>query len=1156
MKLTSICCMLWLLAGLSALADHAFIIRDYTHHAWANELVSYQIALPPAEVGRAGLVNPAGVPVPVQIEALPEGKARVSFMVEALPADGEVTYTLKHGKRFNDSLVTKDGKDTLRLDAGVTAAQVPAPLSRTFPTPVPLNSLLPPLLAVRGASGKWLGTGALLGTLPVTAMKSTLLASGPLYAESRTEYTFAQGHYAMTVRVVRGQEAVTVREEFDTPKAAVGDAFFSFLCSEALNPNRVSTEIRDWRKRTDKKTTVLGTDYQLDFDADRKEMSILGFVNWWPETARRATFYHDSDPQSDALSILPANIGWWRNPMGIYVMTTTRKEVSLLLPLFVDQQWERDGVEWGNPYYTGKVEDGWPRTAGRRCWVLHCTTVHGALTQAERSTVQEGIRKYCDLPLDKVKDWVLDWPVDPKITYPRLYVEPGKLEEIRARVQENPRWTARFGAYPTRPLGYTITQDAELGKELVGGKSLFGKGPDDSQGSLESLRSYVNLLFNTGYMGYSSPNNAGPMIELIKFDAAMSVKEATEAQKAEMRQLMAFIANMVYDEDWHPVRAGFHLGNPNMPPRQEHHLGVASCVLPDHPLAANWRKRDEVEVLREIDSMVRASGSWMECPHYEYEAAMYPMFQSAVPIYYAGGQNIFANAKLKSTWDYLLNISTPPDPRFGTRLVPAFGNGSWEMAPQFGWLANLTRDSDRAFSRRMQWMWREQGQPDWMAFSETLLNPALPAEQPQLASKNYPGFGAILRNGFPAKDESWVAFRMGEDIAHYNYGDQGSFMYFAKGAPLVSQFGSQYQPQYRGAWYFNRVSIVHQEVKDGLFGGTENFNGGDDPEYPGHVTTFAALHAADYVVGQHTSTKQGLLPDDTRVPMPPNSLTVARDIPRHTWTRRMLLVKSFTPDGQPDTAGPGYLVLRDDIASDKPLPSEWNLWLLVDSIDTSANPVRCKSPFGVQLDIFLADPAQPKWSTREDTQTFLAGPSQEYWHKVNGKKPWSETLKNLRGYAAPGGGYFAVLYPRKDNEPAAQFTTLLGGNGIAIVHPRGKDDVFLGAQPVNWHDGDRSFAGTAGVIRQEGATLSLILPSAGVISANNITLQAPGAASLIVTGHAATLITDGPAQTVEVTFPAGAKLEVEGMPVQINGQTGGAMKFQVRAGAEKISLKW
>ncbi|HEY3418901.1 MAG TPA: hypothetical protein VGM23_18660, partial [Armatimonadota bacterium] len=471
-----------------------------------------------------------------------------------------------------------------------------------------------------------------------------------------------------------------------------------------------------------------------------------------------------------------------------------------------------------------------------------------------------------------------------------------------------------------------------------------------------------------------------------------------------------------------------------------------------------------------------------------------------------------------------------PDPRFGTRLVPAFGNGSWEMAPLFGWLANLTKDDDPTFSRQMQWMWIEQGKPDWMQYSETILDPDLPAEQPTLVSKNYPGFGTILRNGFPAKDESWIAFRIGDNIEHYNHGDQGSFMYFAKGAPLVLQFGSQYQPYYRGAWYFNRVSIGHQEVQPGLFGGTEYASGSGDPEYPGKVIDFGRLQAADYAVGQHVSSKQSLLPDDCRVPMPPNTEGIGHDISRHLWTRQMVLMKSFTPAGAEDPSGPNYLVMKDTIASEKPLPSEWNLWLLADTLDTNGNTASAKSPFGVQLDIFMVDPAQPKWFTREDSHTFLAGPSVEYWRKMNNNKPWKETLKNLRASQTPGGGFFAVLYPRKDGEQPAQFQPLANGQGVSIMHPRGLDSVFVGLQPVNWNAGDRKFTGTSGAIRQEGDTLSLILLAPGEISAKGYTLKAPAPASLILRNGALTVVTKEAGQAIQITLPGGKQVQGVGSP--------------------------
>ena len=95
---------------------------------------------------------------------------------------------------------------------------------------------------------------------------------------------------------------------------------------------------------------------------------------------------------------------------------------------------------------------------------------------------------------------------------------------------------------------------------------------------------------------------------------------------------------------------------------------------------------------------------------------MYPLFQAAAPLKISGTADLFADARLKQTWDYLVGILTPPDPRFAAggkalRVLPAFGNGSWEFMPLTGWLGGLTRQSDPAFSERMMWAWREQGRP-------------------------------------------------------------------------------------------------------------------------------------------------------------------------------------------------------------------------------------------------------------------------------------------------------------------------------------------------------------------------------------------------------------------------------------------------------------
>ncbi|MBI4025860.1 MAG: hypothetical protein HY360_12820 [Verrucomicrobia bacterium] len=1107
---------------------HTFTLRDCIHHSWTRELVTYEIELPPENAAQAILADSKENIVPVQIQPSAGGRCSVSFVVDLLPADGEAIYALQRGMPSSAPLIVR-AADSLILDGGTVAARVPAAGAKNFSSPVPLRDLPAPLLAVRGRSGTWIGAGAMKGEALATAARCRIVADGPIFAEVEIEYLFHGGKYAARVRVVRGSEAVQIREEFEMAKDAANGVFFSFSLTEGLRPDRVAADVNQvvaGRSRADARKNRLGLDCRLEFGEPCREMSILGYLNWWPETAQRATFYRAEARGGDAVSVLPTRIGWWRNPMGMYVMTARTNRVSIDLPLRIEQEWARDGVEMDGAFYTGSLEEGWPRQAGRRAWILHCTTIEAALPASGPSSVLETVVKECSLPLDKVKDWILDWPQDPGVTHPRLFIEPGQLEEIRARLKKSARAIQHLTHDCNRPAAYVITQDPTIAHELLWSDTYLPDrhwDPFAAMGVIRSLRQYVAGLMEGGYLAMPAPNNWRPTTELLKFDAAMSIPDLSDAERAELRQMMAFVVNMVADEDWHPTKAGFHRGNVNMPPRQEHHLGMASWVFADHPLAPVWRRRGEAEAKRMIETMVREGGAWRENPHYHYLVGLPALFQSAVQLHYANGFDLFSHPKLKANFEYLMAITTPPDPRFGIRVVAPFGTASWGGCSQFGWAANLTRKSDPPFSRRMQWMWREQGRP---GEGDLVIDPDLPTETPALRSASFPGFGVVLRCGFPSKEETWVAFRMGENVEHYNFGDQGSFMMYAKGAPLVLSFGSAYTPQLRGAWFHNRVSIGHEEVRDGLMGGTEFFSQNGDPEYAGRITHFVRLPTADYTAGRHVSRRQGLAPERLDVLMPSNVDFPAREIPPHTWTRQMLLVKSLTDAGDDDPCGPTYLTINDTIESPDPLGTEWNLWLMADSLELETNPARGRGRFGVALDLFMATPLQPRWTTREFSHTFLyPGDMRRAWRERNGDAPYIETLRNLRLSQPPGRAYVAVLYPRKTDEPPAQFRALADGLGAEVVHPRGKDAVFIGLQPLNWAEADWEFRGTAGVIRQERTSLSLTLAAAGEIRASGIILRSAVPASLRVTGRMAALVVDGPVQAAQLTLPEGIRLQ-------------------------------
>ncbi len=1115
--------ILMLLAALTvtaSCADTEFTLRDYLHHRWQNELVTYRVDK--AKVpDPARLVGPDGQVVPVQVRDLGR-EAEVAFVVRDLPADGEVTYTLTGGNPVGRPMtqVTANG---LLLEAGAVAALVPN-VGEERPAGKTLGEVHAPLLSIRTAAGQWLGAGRLVGDLPVKSVKTTLVASGPVYAEARTDYELEGGRYWMTVRVIAGQPAVLVSEEFDTPATAAEKCYFRYDLKEGLEPQRMAVQGRLWRQRTDQQgvwpSTYTqgpgGSDYRIDFDADRREVNCIGYVTWWPETVRLLTLH--AGPTGEALSFFPRRVGAWRNPMGSYLETRRDGSLYLELPLYVKQAWPTDGVEWGNPFYTGRLEPGWPRTASRRHWAFALAAEGDAFPAAGQSAVAQQIIKYSDLPLDKIKDWTFEWNWE-GVKYPRLYVDPDKLAEVRARARQIPGWDKDLGTYYTRPLTYVLTGDPQVGEQLVRTPL---SGPQDFAvaGAIPGLRFYVaNLFDNWGYVGFPAPNNATPMIELVRFDAAMSVPEATEAERTEMQRLAAFVAQMVYDPDWHAVGSGWHMGNPNMPPRQENHLGVASRALPTHPLAKAWAERGAAEQQRLLGDMVKPSGAWRECPHYQFEAAMYPMMQAAVPLKLAGTYDVFADPRLKKTMNYLVNILTPPDPRFQSgvqklRVLPAFGNGSWEFMPLPGWIAAFAAEDDPDFSKLMMWAWEAQGNQAWFQMSQLTLDPTLPQQQPELKSALFEGFGAVLRSGFPSDDETWMAFKHGDCIEHYNYGDQGSFMMYAKGAPLVLHFGSQYTPYYQGSWYFNKACFNRRPIvpADGeLYQVLRNFDLdpanyslGTEGWVDQSVITDTVMKTrgffsgaeADYAHGEQVQTVQGVAPKSPAFNLPPNTEMPMVPIPETHWNRRIALLKDADP------LAPNYFVIRDDILGEGNFPGEWNIWTPAQDVQVNGNRATATSKYGVIMDVYMAEPLQPQFTTEAltalpsptSTNSFLAGPSVPYAVE----KPWLETQINLRAVSGPNQGFLAVLYPRKANEAPATCETLADGKGVKVVTPRGTDWVFLSEVPMQWTGDGLSFSGKAGAIRRAGDKWTVVFFEPGTATVNGRTVRAEAAQEIVI----------------------------------------------------------
>ena len=104
-----------------------------------------------------------------------------------------------------------------------------------------------------------------------------------------------------------GQVLLPVRSEAELRSAAAGGA--GTAVGQRTDPKAV------WSYPLSQSSPC--TDYQLDFDADRREVTGVGYCQWWPESVRMMALH--ASPTGESLAFFPTRIGSRRNPMGCYL---------------------------------------------------------------------------------------------------------------------------------------------------------------------------------------------------------------------------------------------------------------------------------------------------------------------------------------------------------------------------------------------------------------------------------------------------------------------------------------------------------------------------------------------------------------------------------------------------------------------------------------------------------------------------------------------------------------------------------------------------------------------------------------------------------------------------------------------------------------------
>ncbi|MBM4036088.1 MAG: hypothetical protein FJ291_30510 [Planctomycetes bacterium] len=597
-------------------AERTFTLRDHINHAWSDELVHYQVSFGPGEcwTGGARLADHTGRLVPLQfseVELHPDGSvAEASVWFQAsVPPNASVTYTLTGGKKRDKAVPHKSDLSLVKeKDSAVLATtQVGVRVllgERRFATPQSAERVPAPLQGVRLRTGARTGRGWIETKHQCTGYSAVIAGDGAVFKRVVIRYSFLRPegwgraeapYYQMAVRVAAGQEIAYITEDYNLgdpkvyqppqyadkmdealwnwwggrPHETPNNVGFSFH-SQAFAPTHART-IGPGVSSPDKGKCASGgyaeNEYPLKYDKDRFEFTVAAWVGWQVDQSQVYTMYSPEKPDSDIIALFGCHAGNWRNP-----------DMLPHEPAFIKQHTDTTPLR----IYTSAKPDLFvrgPLNLGRREWALAVLKNPGVVTEKTNLTPIAALtRKHGFLPLDKVKDWVLDWPQAAR--YPRLFTDAGDMESVRARIKVLPRLQADI-----RNTG------TAWGRWLLDGKD------EDLQGAYKGLMDRLDIELGDA-LGW--PNGAGERTSINGYPWGMQEKSAladtllgsdrlTVEQKSALRSRMAFMAYLLRDPNFLPPRkAGYGWGSANMPVNVGGARAITACLLSDHPKSREW----------------------------------------------------------------------------------------------------------------------------------------------------------------------------------------------------------------------------------------------------------------------------------------------------------------------------------------------------------------------------------------------------------------------------------------------------------------------------------------------------------------------------------------------------------------------------------------
>ena len=1093
-----------LLAGTLAAEPQTITIKDWTGRGFAPDLVNYTIDAP-ADSGKSlRLLDADGKSLPVQLTPGENGPATLSF-VAAIPPGGTAVYTIRtdgQGSAAPPAVsATRDG-DALVLANQRLAVKVPAPMTKTFEKPVAADTLPAPLLAFRGpdgpstglGTGAWRGAGTLLLKRPVKKFTVTQSANGPVFTEVRYRLDYAEGGwYEATVRVTDRAPFAQVREAYDLGVNADTD-FWELDLSKGWEPDAAEHmsvagqgfyPLQYPSLEKEEKTVASGPSVGANFQGggDGPVRSIHHDSCWGQ---RFVSYYgiHNAEARQAApdnyplATVAPLHKGDWRRSASLPVYVKGGV-VRVRFPMSVTPtSWLNEPRSDVSPFSCHEHDPSLPTTYGRRVWGLVLARP-ALLVKGEEGKIPEAIgysvrNLYGMVGLDRYKDFILEWPFGsaqgkpgPEVTYPRVFTTP--------------EWQAE-PAGPVAPDFRVVSHGRNL------------------PASIQYIMTSLSIPHHHTLGDYGGPvGNA---------EAALANPDLPEATRRQLRGQLALLCYLLVEPDVTSAGDGSHHGNPNMGVSRLMDRSNLAALIPDHPMHRAWADYMGMFMAYKMGSFMAPEGAW-----FEYGASyhmhgygkilrgMMGAFSSGVP----EADQIYAYNR--ADLDYFLNLLSPVDPRYGSRTIPGTANSPVGQSPHYIQSMGTVADRDPEFAANLRWAWNQNGRMigtggDAITIP-AMIRPSIPAKEPKLTSRVYPGFGVIFR-GHQGPDETCLYLRSGYHWSHWSQ-DQGNLMLYAKGAVLLPpqpyQYGGPKDKSFPDKNFIRFGAPVNDlphdwadsNILDATFGPTVDYAWSSTgyPEWfinPGRKPGW----------GKPRELVDGLKQTEGAF----------------TWDRQVAFLKGKTGKS------PNYFVIRDSMNGDPSadstgspqagsgqggkLASWFSLSLLgrKQNVKVEGAKVAVDTEWPTKLDLVFTGREDPAFEMVEDDLVLAFGgynkfsgdlvedriPTRDWVGADGAAVPVRDILRSflrvkerhvaLRMQSAPGQEVAWVLYPRGAGEAAPTATQLAPGV-TKVVTAESTDYVFLSTTPLTYTGEGVEFTGLAGAVRVAGDGKATLALSAG-----------------------------------------------------------------------------